>query len=199
MEPKGSLLCSREPTAGPYSNHANLVHTFPPYFSKIHSNIIFPSMPMSSEWSLPFSGFFKYRTNSENTSCCCYIFLDFERLYLVGLTNSMEQPSWEAHNHPVKKFPIFYGIRRFITFVGIKKCSVYSSVLVTVAVQSKAYMSWTAQTLGSGIWIPLLVQIYVSIFLLSCLGTGLVLGQSPFQGFISKCLHISIASEVNSE
>jgi len=26
------------------------VHTFPPYFPKIHSNIIFPSTPRSSEW-----------------------------------------------------------------------------------------------------------------------------------------------------
>jgi len=29
------------------------VHNFPPYFPKIHSSIIFPSMPISSEWSLP--------------------------------------------------------------------------------------------------------------------------------------------------
>jgi hypothetical protein len=28
--------------------------TFPPYFPKIHSNIILPSMPRSSEWSLHF-------------------------------------------------------------------------------------------------------------------------------------------------
>jgi len=32
----------------------NPVNIFPPYFSKIHSNIIFPSMPRSSKWSLPF-------------------------------------------------------------------------------------------------------------------------------------------------
>jgi len=30
------------------------VHTFPPYVRKIHSNIIFLSMPRSSEWSLSF-------------------------------------------------------------------------------------------------------------------------------------------------
>jgi hypothetical protein len=29
----------------------NAVHTFPPYFSKIHSNIILPSTSTSSEWS----------------------------------------------------------------------------------------------------------------------------------------------------
>jgi len=32
----------------------NLVHTFPLYFPKIHSNIILPSMSTSSKWSLPF-------------------------------------------------------------------------------------------------------------------------------------------------
>jgi len=31
-----------------------LVHTFPIYFPKIHSNTILPSSPRSSEWSLPF-------------------------------------------------------------------------------------------------------------------------------------------------
>jgi hypothetical protein len=30
------------------------VDNFPAYFPKIHSNIIFPSMPQHSEWSLPF-------------------------------------------------------------------------------------------------------------------------------------------------
>jgi len=30
------------------------VHTFSPYFPMIHSNIIFPSMPKSSAWFLPF-------------------------------------------------------------------------------------------------------------------------------------------------
>jgi hypothetical protein len=33
------------------------VHTFPPYFLKIHSNIILPSTPRSPEWSLPFRYF----------------------------------------------------------------------------------------------------------------------------------------------
>jgi hypothetical protein len=30
----------------------NPVHTFPPYSPKIHSDIIFPFTPRSSEWSL---------------------------------------------------------------------------------------------------------------------------------------------------
>jgi hypothetical protein len=37
--------------------------TFPPYFPKIHSNIIFPYTPASSEWSLPF------RASDQNFVC----------------------------------------------------------------------------------------------------------------------------------
>jgi len=33
----------------------NPVHTFPPYFHKMHSNIIFTSMAMFYKWSLPSS------------------------------------------------------------------------------------------------------------------------------------------------
>jgi hypothetical protein len=38
----------------PILRQMNPVHTFPPYFPKIHSNIIFPSTPRSSERSLSF-------------------------------------------------------------------------------------------------------------------------------------------------
>jgi len=38
----------------PVLNEMGPVHTFSPYFSKIHSNIIFPSTPTSLKWSLPF-------------------------------------------------------------------------------------------------------------------------------------------------
>jgi len=52
MEPEGSLPCSEEPAPlVPILKHMRPVHTFPPHF---HSNIIFPSMDMSSKWSLPF-------------------------------------------------------------------------------------------------------------------------------------------------
>jgi hypothetical protein len=43
MEPEGSLL-----------SHTNPINIFEPYFPKILFNIILPSMPRSSEWSLPF-------------------------------------------------------------------------------------------------------------------------------------------------
>jgi hypothetical protein len=35
-------------------SQTNPVHNFPTYFHNIYSNIIFPSTPTSSEWSLPF-------------------------------------------------------------------------------------------------------------------------------------------------
>jgi len=54
MELEGSLLYSQEPTTGSYPESDLSVHTFPLYFPKIHSNIIFPSAPRSSVWSSPF-------------------------------------------------------------------------------------------------------------------------------------------------
>jgi hypothetical protein len=36
------------------------IHIFPPYFPKIHSNVIFPSTPGSSKWSLPYRFESKY-------------------------------------------------------------------------------------------------------------------------------------------
>jgi hypothetical protein len=37
-----------------FMSHMNLVHTFPSYLNKIHSNIILPSTHRSSEWPLTF-------------------------------------------------------------------------------------------------------------------------------------------------
>jgi len=54
MEPESSLLCSQEPTTGPYPKLDASVHTFPPCFPKMQSIIIFTSMPRSSKQSLPF-------------------------------------------------------------------------------------------------------------------------------------------------
>jgi len=49
------------------------VHTFPPYYPMIHFNIIFPSMPKFSEWSLPFSFFNKNIVSIYRLSHACFI------------------------------------------------------------------------------------------------------------------------------
>jgi len=53
MEPEGSLPCSQKPATSPYpepDESSTHLHT---QFSKIHSNIIFSSTSVFSEWSVP--------------------------------------------------------------------------------------------------------------------------------------------------
>jgi len=40
MEPEGLLLCSQEPVLVPVLSQINPIHTFLPYISMIHHNII---------------------------------------------------------------------------------------------------------------------------------------------------------------
>jgi len=54
MEPEGSLSCSQGQLSVPNLSQMDPVHTFPPSFLKILSNIILPSTPTSFEWPLPF-------------------------------------------------------------------------------------------------------------------------------------------------
>jgi len=53
MEPEGSLPCPQQPAAHPVLNYMNPIHILPPYFPKIHSNIILPSVRFRiSNWNL---------------------------------------------------------------------------------------------------------------------------------------------------
>jgi hypothetical protein len=54
MEHEGSLLRLQEPATGPCPEPDASNPHIPPRFPKIHSNIILPSTPASSEWSLHF-------------------------------------------------------------------------------------------------------------------------------------------------
>jgi len=54
MKPKSSLQCSQDAATGPYPEPDESSPQPPSLFLKIHSNIIFPSTPRSSNWSLLF-------------------------------------------------------------------------------------------------------------------------------------------------
>jgi len=89
MEPVCSLQCSQEPTTGRILRQTNLFHTLSPYFPKVHSNIIHPSLPGSSEWSLPFSFptkiLYAFLISSVHATCPAHlILLDLITLMTFG-------------------------------------------------------------------------------------------------------------------
>jgi len=76
-----SLLCDVKfhyrghkcPQMVPILSHMHPVHTFPSYFPNIHSNIIFPSTPCSSMWSLPSKFYDQSFVYVSHLSHTCYM------------------------------------------------------------------------------------------------------------------------------
>jgi hypothetical protein len=73
----------------PVLSQMHPVHTFPPYFPKIHSNIILSSTTRSSEWSLPFRFSDQNFVRISHLSRACYIpthliLIDFVTLIIFG-------------------------------------------------------------------------------------------------------------------
>jgi hypothetical protein len=98
-------MLTKSPPLVPNFSKMNPVHSFPHYFPEILSNIIFPSTPRSSEWSLPFKFPIQNSVCIFHLSYVCYmpsylILLDmiiliiFSELYKLGssLLCSLLQP-----------------------------------------------------------------------------------------------------------
>jgi len=74
MEHKDLSSCSQEPATGPNPKPDASSPVSPHYFSKIHSNITFPSTPTSSEWTSSLV-FFRpnFCTHFSHLSHTCYM------------------------------------------------------------------------------------------------------------------------------
>jgi hypothetical protein len=98
MESEGSLPCPQQPCTVLYLDQMHPVHNFPPCFPKIHSNIILPSTPRSSEFSS-----LLLRFSNQNT------------VYISHLTHACYTP---AHL-------IFLDLITLIIFSEASLCSLY--------------------------------------------------------------------------
>jgi len=67
MEPEDLLPYLQGSPVEHILNHMQPVHTFPPFFLKVHFNIIFPSTAGPSKLSLPF------RISNQNIICLSYL------------------------------------------------------------------------------------------------------------------------------
>jgi hypothetical protein len=79
------------PSLVPILSHVKPLHTLPPYFLKIHFNIILPSMPRTSEWCVPFRLTIRseMRTQFSSSHAC----------YIPGPSHS---PSFDGRNNRTK-------------------------------------------------------------------------------------------------
>jgi len=92
-------------------------HTFPPFFPKIHSNIILPPTSSSSELSLPFRFFNQYTTSIYPLPCMLHVpptssslirspFTSYYRLYLKTINVFHFNFSFSMLWRTKSKFPL---------------------------------------------------------------------------------------------
>jgi len=56
------------------------VHTFIPNFPKLHCNVILPSMPTSSKWSLPFKIVYEFLVAPMRAPCPAHLIKEYVRV-----------------------------------------------------------------------------------------------------------------------
>jgi hypothetical protein len=101
----------KSPPLVPIFSHMHLDQTFPPQVLKTHSNIIFPSTPKSSQWSLPF------RFSDQNSVCiynfsnACNMLAHLILFHLIPLTLFGEMFSYEAPHYAININPYTRGRR----------------------------------------------------------------------------------------
>jgi len=123
MEPEDSKPCSQGPTTGSDPEPCESSPPSSPYFPKIHSNI-FPSMPMSSKWSLPFRLSNQWQSamsNCERNRCSGnsvplimdLMWLDISNLHFIHLPGAISSLvfSWRFTGHPSEHMRVIQGIQ----------------------------------------------------------------------------------------
>jgi len=80
----------------PILSQIHPVHTFPSYFPKICSNVIFPHTPKSSKWFLPFRSSDKHFVGISHFSRACYMLRLFHNPDMVTLHYLVKRTSYEA-------------------------------------------------------------------------------------------------------
>jgi hypothetical protein len=97
------------PLLVPILSQMNPLYTFPPYFPKIRSNVIFPPTSSSSEWSLPIR--FPDQT--------------IQRIYHLSHAYYMPTPSCPWFGHPNDSVTLY-----FFTAKHVKLCELHYSHII---------------------------------------------------------------------
>jgi hypothetical protein len=112
------------------------VHTFPPCFPKIHSNIILPFTPKSSEWSSPFRFSDQTCVCISHLSDACYVSFPphhswFDHPNMCGKSSRLHCPYWAFARAQISSSHIF---RKWL-FCLESWQNTYSVFIVIVVIQ----------------------------------------------------------------